>query len=123
MVDHILELGRAVGRVHVDEDRSDLRGGVLDRDPLCTVRAPDADTIAEFDAESQERFGQPIGCLVEFPIRTPNPLMANDQRVAVRESSRSVFKVLADRLGEERNIRWTLRIRKLHLPSFPIAVP
>ena len=46
LVQHVLQLVAAVRRVDVDEDRADLRGGVLDEDPLGTVRRPDADAIA-----------------------------------------------------------------------------
>src|SRR6266511_829441 len=50
LVEHVGELMGAVRRVDVDEDRADLRGGVLDHHPLRPVRRPDADPVTLRDA-------------------------------------------------------------------------
>ena len=50
LVDGVGELVGAVGRVDVDQDRADLRGGVLGERPLGAVRRPDADPVALGDA-------------------------------------------------------------------------
>src|SRR5438105_7416586 len=42
----ILQFGRLVSRVDVDEDDAGAGGGVLDDDPLITIGRPDADAVA-----------------------------------------------------------------------------
>jgi hypothetical protein len=56
----VVDLLRAIGRVEIDENRANPRGGVLDQHPLRVVRAPDADPIAGVDPNRQEAPGKHI---------------------------------------------------------------
>ena len=51
LVEHVLQLLGAVGRVDADQDRADLGRGVLQLRPLRAVRRPDADPVALLDAQ------------------------------------------------------------------------
>ena len=55
LAQHVLELGRPVGRVDVDQDDPGLGRRVLDERPLGAVRAPDADAVAGLDPGGDER--------------------------------------------------------------------
>ena len=53
----VLQLGGLVGRVDVDQDGADARGGELDDDPLVAVGGPDADAVAVVDALGEQAAG------------------------------------------------------------------
>ena len=59
LVEHVLELGRLVGRVDVDEDRADPRRRVLQDDPLEAIGRPDADPIAALRCSSRAGRARP----------------------------------------------------------------
>ncbi len=54
LVQRVVELGHAVGRVDVDEDQPGLGGGELGHHPFGVVRRPDADPLAGFEPERQQ---------------------------------------------------------------------
>ena len=55
LAQRVAHLLRAIGGVHVDEDRADARGRELDHGPLGAVLRPDADAVAAPDAEAEQR--------------------------------------------------------------------
>ncbi|MNP28385.1 hypothetical protein D3C76_1213450 [compost metagenome] len=53
LLQHVFEFGTAIGRVDVDQDHANLRGGDLCNAPLGTVRRPDAKAVAGLQAQRQ----------------------------------------------------------------------
>ena len=86
---HVRQLVGAVGRVDVDQDRADLRRGVLDEHPLGAVRRPDADPVALGD---RRRASRPERHLVDLGVELGvGPAAAGghvDQRLTVAEPGR-----------------------------------
>ena len=60
---------------------ADLRGRVLDEDPLGAVRRPDADPVALGDADLQERRRDPVDRIVELLVTPPASGRDVDERV------------------------------------------
>ena len=112
LVEHVLQLVRAVCRVDVDEDRAHLRGGVLDQNPLGAVRRPDAHPVARHDARAEQRPGQGVDVSPQLGIRPSRCLVrrrrgppgrrtgAPCRRGSCRSSSRSAVR-------RSRRWRWT----------------
>jgi hypothetical protein len=74
----VLQLVHAVGGVHVDEDRPDLRRGVLGDHPLVVVGGPDGDALAALDAEHQQGLGGAVHHFVELPVGEAEVLVHAD---------------------------------------------
>ena len=53
LVERVFELGRAIGRIDVDQNGADARGAELGVKPLGAIWRPDADPVAAPDAERQ----------------------------------------------------------------------
>ena len=109
LLDHELELVAAVGGVDVDQDRPDLRGGVLQDGPLGAVGAPDADPLALRDAQGEERTRQAVDVVVQLGVAPPPGLFAGhrgrlDQGIVVREPRRDPFEVRANGFLEQRDV-------------------
>ena len=64
LAERVLELGRPVRGVDVDEDHAELRGRVLDERPLGAVRAPDADPVALAQPGGEHPAREPVDRLV-----------------------------------------------------------
>ena len=102
LVDGVGELVGAVGRVDVDQDRPDLRGGVLDQRPLRAVRRPDPDPVALLDPGRDQAAGQRVDVGVELGPGPPPAAGHLDQRLAVGVRRHRALEVGADRLLEQR---------------------
>ena len=100
--EHVLDLGRPVRRVDVDEDRADLGGGVLHDRPLGAVRRPDADPVAALDAEREEGPGALVDGGDELGIRVAQPLVTRDEALDVWVRGGDPVEVVADRLAQQR---------------------
>jgi hypothetical protein len=98
---------RAIGRVDVDEDRADLRGGELDDGPLCAVRRPDPDPVALLDAGRDEAAGEHVHVPLELAPGPAGALGDVDQRLAVGEAGHRRVEVVPDRLLDERDVGLT----------------
>ena len=98
------QLVGAVGRVDRHEDRTDLRGGELDEDPLVAVRRPDADPVALRHARGDEAAGEAVDRRTELGPRVPDVRAAVDERVAVTEPLDGAVEAAADRLLQERGL-------------------
>ena len=101
LVQRVLQLPRLVGGVHVDENRADARGGVLDDDPLEAVGRPDADPVAALDPPPEERLGEGGGGVPELAVRGPEALRRDHQRLAAAATFDGAAQVLADGLAEQ----------------------
>ena len=104
LAQHVLELVRAIGRVDVDEDRSDLRGGVLHDHPLDAVGRPDPDAVAGADPGAQEPGRRGVDRRVELRVGQAHVLVAADERGAVGEAGRRALEVDADGVAEQRRL-------------------
>ncbi len=103
--DGVGELVGLVGRVDVDQDRADLRGGELRDRPPGAVGAPDADPVPLLDAGRQQTPGDELDVAVEL---APGPACAGgelDHRLAVGEPGDGAVEVGPDRLLEQRGLR------------------
>ena len=85
----VLELGRPVGRVDVDQDDPGLGRRVLDERPLGAVRAPDPDAVAGLDPGGDERARRAVHGLAELRVRVAQVLVDGDERLAIRRTARS----------------------------------
>ena len=109
LVGDVGELVGAVGRVDVDQDGADLRGGELHQRPLGAVRPPDADAVALADARTDQaaRDGVDVGLQLR-PGPAP-PARALDQRLAVGVRRDGARQVVPDGLLQQCRGRLTLR--------------
>ena len=62
--ERVLELGRAIRRIDVDQDEADPRRRELGDEPLVPVRRPDADAVAAPQAEREQARGHLVGALL-----------------------------------------------------------
>ena len=60
LVQRVLQLVGAVGRVDVDQDQAGLGGGELRHHPLGVVGRPDADPVAGLEAQRQQAGGEGV---------------------------------------------------------------
>ncbi len=102
LVQRVLQLVGPVCGIDVDQDRADLRGGVLDHRPLRAVRRPDPDAVPRLGAAFDQRGGDPAGRLEELGIGPASARRAFDHRLAVRECRGRSGEVVADRFVEQR---------------------
>ena len=102
LAQRVLELGRAVRRVDVDEDDPRLGGGELDEHPLGAVGRPDADPVPLLEPGAEQSARERVDLLVELGVAEAHALVAHDQRLAVAEAGDRALEVLADRLADQR---------------------
>ena len=105
LVEGVLELGRLVGGIDVDEDGAGPRGGVLDDDPLEAVRRPDADAVALLDPAREQAARREVDELPELGVGGAEPLLGADERLALGEALDGAPQAGADRLLEQRRVR------------------
>src|SRR6266542_3007664 len=117
LLQHVLELVRAVGGVHVDEDGADAGGRVLRHDPLEAVRRPDPDPVALLHAAGEEPSRDEPRLLPQLAVRGAVALVRHDERVAIREALDRAPQVLTDRLSEQRHVARAVHVgRRGHDP-------
>jgi len=104
LVQHELQLMRAVCRVDVDQDRADLRRRVLRERPLGTVRRPDADAVALRDTEIEQPERERVDLGRQLAVRPALARGPVDERVPVRERQRGAVEVVADGVPEQRDV-------------------
>ncbi len=76
LVERVLELVGAVGRVDVDQDQAGLGGGELGDHPLRVVGRPDADPVAGLEAQRQQPARQAIRLALELAVGVARALCA-----------------------------------------------
>jgi hypothetical protein len=79
--EYVLQFGGPVGRVDVDEDRTDFRRRVLRDHPLDRIGRPNSDAIAVSHTERQQAAGEDVGCILELGVRHAQALMHGDYRI------------------------------------------
>ena len=117
LVQRVLHLVGAVGRVDRDEDRADLGGGVLHEHPRGAVRAPDAHSVADVEAAGQEGLGHPVDLGAELAVAESDVLERDDERVTVTVPRDGGIEVVADRPLEQRHRGVTGEVRELAHPG------
>uniref|UniRef100_A9U7B9 Predicted protein n=1 Tax=Physcomitrium patens TaxID=3218 RepID=A9U7B9_PHYPA len=104
LVERVLHLGGAVGRVDVDQHQADLGRGQLHQHPFGVVVRPDADAVALVQPQAQQRAGQAARLGVQAGIAVAQALVAADQGLAIGLAGRHVGKEIADGLLDQRHI-------------------
>jgi hypothetical protein len=101
LLQHVAELVRTVGRIHVDKHHSSPGRGVLQQDPLHAVAGPDAGAIARPQAETGQTACRAGHFAVQFPPRQSHILVAHYQRFAVRKSGGGIGDSLGNGLFQK----------------------
>ena len=96
LVQNILELGYAVGRIDGNEDRADSCTRQLGQDPLRIVWRPDADAVSFFDPQCKQIACNIVYGLNQFGVRQPDILMANNKGFVFRIRARGFLQRLPD---------------------------
>ena len=104
LAQRVLELGGLVRRVDRDEDRADSRGRELQDEPLVAARRPDPDAVAVLHAVCDQRTGGEPDLLPQLAVGGAVALVADDQRLAVREAPDRAAQVRSDRLLQQRDV-------------------
>ena len=105
LVEHVLQLVRAVGRVDVDQDRADLGRGVLHQRPLGAGSAPRCRPGRPWPAPPRAGRARRVStssrsCRVGPPAAGRHL----DQRLGVGLRGRRAVEVVADRVAEQRHV-------------------
>ena len=87
------QLVRPVGRVDVDENRTDLGGGILDDHPLRAVGRPNPDPVADVDADAEQAAGHLVHRGVELAVGVAQPLLATDENLPVGKRGDRYFEI------------------------------
>ena len=103
LVQRILKLPGAVGRVDIDEDQAEFGRRIHRDDPLDVVRRPDADPIPGLQIELQQTFGKKVRLRIEFAIAQAQALLAGHQRLSIggfahRVGQQAAYRQLQQRL-------------------------
>lgn len=93
LIERVLELGRAVGGVDVDENEPDAGGRKLRNQPLGPVRGPDPDPVPPVEAEAEEPGRE--------PVHPPGELLVGPALARGAEDGRGASAVAAHDLREE----------------------
>ena len=101
LIERILELLEAVGRVDVDENGADLGRGKLRNRPLSPVGCPDAHPLPPLETKGHQAAGTPVDLLPQLSIGVAEPLVAHNQRLMIREAGDRLVEGIADREPEQ----------------------
>ena len=104
LVEHVLQLVGAVGRVDADQDRADLGRGVLQLCPFRAVRRPDADPVALLDTQADQAVGERVDVGTQLRVGPAPGAVVLDQRLPVAVGGNRAVEVGADRLRQERDV-------------------
>ena len=87
-----------------------------DQQPLGVVLRPDADALAGFEPEAQQRDGQVVGAPLQLAIGPAHVLVPDDQRFALAEALDDPVEAGAQRFAEQR-----LRAAAVHVARIRCA--
>src|SRR5262249_15530167 len=99
-----------VGGGDVDQDRSYLRGRVLEQYPLGAVRSPDADPVTLADAGGKQPDAESVSIGIQSRVGPASAGRHVHQGLARRVSERGPAKVGADGLAEQRLSRCAVTV-------------
>jgi hypothetical protein len=119
LVEHMVELVDAIGRIDVDEDQARLGRGELGQHPFRVVWRPDADPLAGPQAERHQAGGKIGHAAGEFLVIPTDILMPHDQRRAVGRSLGDAPEQSPDRLADERPIAGAVNVTLRHPSLLP----
>jgi hypothetical protein len=101
LIEHIFEFADAVGGIDVDENEAGIRCGELGQHPFGVVRRPNADTVAAFQPKGDKAGGDGVNPRLQFAVGPTDPLMANDERVALTEPLDHPVEIHTDGVADE----------------------
>ena len=104
LVQRVVQLVGAVGRVDVDQDQAGLGGGELGDHPLGIVGRPDADPVAGLEAQRQEPGGEGVDLGVQLGVGPADRLLAHDQGGPVGPAGGGTLEVGADGLADQGHV-------------------
>ena len=104
LVEHELQLVRAVRRVDVDQDDADLGRGELHQRPLGHVRRPDADPVALAQPGREQAAGHRLDVLAQLGVGPAPPGLHLDQGLGVGLRGDRPVQVVADGVAEQRHV-------------------
>ena len=104
LVEHVLQLMSAVGRVDLDQDRADLGRGVLDERPLGDVRGPDPDAVAGPDPRPEQSERQRVDAGDELGVGEAAAGRDVDEGLAVGVPGGGAVEAVPDRVAEQRDV-------------------
>jgi hypothetical protein len=123
LLERVLELGRAVRRVDVDQDQADARGRELDDEPFVPVRRPDADAVAAPEAQRKEACRHLVGPTLHVVPRQAQVLAVEDRRVARAVAADGFFELLRDGEKAQRLVGRSGDVRESSLRLQPVTAP
>ena len=112
LVQRVLEFGLPVGGVDVDQDRADLRCGVLHDRPFGSVRRPQPDAVAHPHADPQQTGRRRAHIAAELGVGPLPAVGGIDEREVGAESLGGSREGDPDRLREQFGDVLTLGIRQ-----------
>ena len=92
--EHVLQFGRPIGGIDVDQDQTRLCRGVLRDDPFRVVGTPYADAVPALQATGEQARGERIHTAVQFSPRPANALVPDHERFRVRPRRGCFLEVL-----------------------------
>jgi hypothetical protein len=118
LLQHVSQLGRAIGGIHGNQHRTDTGGRVLQQHPPRPVRRPDGDVLSFLNSQRQQRAGDAVDFVIELPVRQPETEFLADRQpfvlrlqpreyhgVALRKRLRRAAQNVADRPSVDRGSR------------------
>jgi hypothetical protein len=114
LVQRVIELGDAIGRVDGDQNEPGLGGGELGDHPFGVVRRPDADAIARHQPECQQAGCEIVNAGAQFAPGQPHRLLAHHQGEVVRLLRYDAIESLPDRFAQQRFARHAAYIADRH---------
>ena len=110
LVQRVVQLVGAVGRVDVDQDQAGLGGGELGDHPLGIVGRPDADPVAGLEAQRQEPGGEGVDLGVQLGVGPADRLLAHDQGGPVGPAGGGTLEVGADGLADQGHVAHAVHV-------------
>jgi hypothetical protein len=108
----ILQLVGTVRRIDVDEDRADLRAGVLQHGPLGHVRRPDPDSVALDDAGVDQAERERVNLGTQLLVGPPAAGRDLDESLMLRLGRDRLVEVIADSVTEQGHVGEAAGVRR-----------
>ncbi|SKV70685.1 Uncharacterised protein [Mycobacteroides abscessus subsp. abscessus] len=102
MVERVSQLVSAVGGIDIDQNRTDLRSGVLHQHPLGAIRSPDTDPVTGRDTQRHEPACNAIDLRIKLTIGPSTVARYIDEGIDIGMSPGYPFEVFPDRFLDDR---------------------
>ena len=114
LLEHVLQLTGAIGRIDIDQDHAQFGAGELGDAPLRAVRSPNAQTVTCLQAQRHQRPRMQVYRFAQLRPAIAQLLMAHDQCLAKRTFGDSLVECLTDGLRQQRLVLPAARIARLN---------